>query len=158
MWLQIVPIAFVLVSALTNGMSASEDGELTNQKRGRYSYSYNPVDAYIRRLSMDYLRRIKFALATGGRKANKRSLASTENAWGVWGRDDSPMLNRRELSSAMEREITEMLLQRELSSSPMLSKKSSLSKRSVENEKEVVTAKKEASILSKKSSVVGAKN
>ena len=168
MWLQMVPIAFVLVSTLTNGMSASsEDNEITNQKRGRYTYNFNPVDAYIRRLSMDYLRRIKFALATGGRKANKRSQDSTENAWGVWGRDDSPMLSRREnsvessspmlsrreLSEAVERDIAEMLLKRELASafsSPMLSKKSMLSKRSVENVKEV-DAKKSSPMLSKKS-------
>ena len=174
MWFQIVPIALVLVSTLTNGMSASstDENEITNQKRGRYSYDFNPVDAYIRRLSMDYLRRIKFALATGGRKANKRSQISLENAWGVWGRDDSPMLSRRnensveasspmlsrrEVSEAVERDIAEMLLKRELSSelasSPMLSKKSLLSKRSVENVKEVhdVVAKKSSPMLSKKS-------
>lgn len=168
MWLQIVPIAFVLFS-LSNGMSASEENEIANQKRGRYTF--NPVDAYIRRLSMDYLRRIKFALATGGRKANKRSQDSTENAWGVWGRDDSPMLSRREnlvksspmlsrreLPEAVERDIAEMLLKRELLSafSPMLSKKSLLSKRSVDNVKEV-EAKKSSPMLSKKSSEV-AKN
>ena len=171
MLIQILPIAFLMVSTLTNGLSA-EERDLANQKRGRYSISYNPVDAYIRRLSMDYLRRIKFALATGGRKANKRSVAA-ENIWGVWGRDDSPMLSRRELSNEVEEELSPMLSRREMSAmerelsamlqqrrglSPMLSKKSSLSKRSVENQQENTADKKSSPMLSKKSNADSAKN
>uniref|UniRef100_A0A7M5UV42 Uncharacterized protein n=1 Tax=Clytia hemisphaerica TaxID=252671 RepID=A0A7M5UV42_9CNID len=178
MWLTAVPLACLLVATLSNGLSI--DGkELANQKRGRYSYSpYPPVNAYIRRLSMDYLRRIKFLLASGGRKASKRSASddALTNAEDyllkrqddmktiMWGREASPMLSReadtpmltRSEDSPMlsrdvpdfERDLNEMF-RREFGS-PMLSKKSSpmLSKRSVEN----IVQENKAPMLSKKSS------
>ena len=156
----------------------SIDGkELANQKRGRYSYSpYSPVNAYIRRLSMDYLRRIKFLLASGGRKASKRSAADAlTNAEDyllkrqddmkaiVWGREASPMLSREADTPMLTRSEDSLMLSRDADferdlnemfrrefGSPMLSKKSSpmLSKRSVEN----IVEENKAPMLSKKSS------